>query len=128
MRSTPSTEISVKTIVDKRGPASEVTSKASGRPAWVAATNEERFLASCKNIGEADVRKKLAAGGYGERRAMWASEWLEKLEYGKSDETKAEENSARLVNVPGSRRSPLIAGASLLIVTVALLIVAYGLI
>ena len=117
----------MKTIVDKRSPNSEVPSEAGGRPAWVAATNEERFLASCRKIGEAEVRKKLTAGGYGERRAVWASEWLEGLEYGKSDETKAEEKSARLVNVPGSRRPPLIAGASLLIVTVAVLIVAYGL-
>jgi hypothetical protein len=62
----------------------------------VAMTNEERFIASCEEVGEADVRNKLSAGRYGERKAVWASDWLEKLESGKSDATKAEERSIRL--------------------------------
>jgi hypothetical protein len=59
-------------------------------------TNEERFIASCEEVGEADVRNKLSAGRYGERKTMWASSWLEKVESGKSDATKAEERSSLL--------------------------------
>jgi len=57
-------------------------------------TNEERFIASCEEVGETDVRDKLNAGRYGERKTMWASSWLEKVESGKSDATKAEERSS----------------------------------
>jgi hypothetical protein len=62
----------------------------------VAMTNEERFIASCETVGEADVRDKLSADRYSERKAVWASSWLEKIEGGKSDATKAEEISSRL--------------------------------
>src|SRR3954463_6826975 len=62
----------------------------------VAMTNEERFIASCETVGEADVRFKLNADRYSERKAVWASSWLEKVESGKSDATKAEEISSRL--------------------------------
>ena len=62
----------------------------------VAMTNEERFIASCEEVGETDVRDKLNAGRYGERKTMWASSWLDKVGVGKSDATKAEERSNSL--------------------------------
>ena len=62
----------------------------------VAMTNEERFIASCQSVGEADVRQKLNANRYGGRRAEWASSWLEQVESGKSDATRAEERSSGL--------------------------------
>jgi hypothetical protein len=62
----------------------------------VAMTNEERFIASCETVGEADVRGKLSADRYSERKKVWASAWLETMESGKSDATKAEEISSRL--------------------------------
>ena len=68
-------------------------------------TNEERFVASCQNVGEADVRQKLSAGRFSERRAKWASDWLEQLENSKSDATKAEERSSRLRSLPKARTS-----------------------
>lgn len=61
-------------------------------------TNEERFIVSCEGVGETGVRDKLNAGRYGERKTMWASSWLEKVESGKSDATRAEERS-RLVRL-----------------------------
>ena len=64
----------------------------------VAITNEERFIASCEEVGETDVRDKLSAGRYGERKTMWASSWLEKVQSSKSDATKAEERSSLLRN------------------------------
>ncbi len=57
----------------------------------VAMTNEERFVASCANEGEVGVRQKLNAGRYSERRAVWAGGWLDAIDSGKSDATKAEE-------------------------------------
>ena len=62
----------------------------------VAMTNEERFIASCEKVGEADVRDKLSAGRYSERKTMWASSWLDKVGTGKSDAIKAEEKSGPL--------------------------------
>ena len=59
-------------------------------------TNEERFVASCASAGEADVRQKLGAGRYSDRRAEWAAAWLEQADSGKSDATKAAEKSSRL--------------------------------
>jgi len=59
-------------------------------------TNEERFIVSCREVGEADVRDKLSAGRFSERKAIWASSWLEKLESAKSDATKDEERTSRL--------------------------------
>ena len=64
----------------------------------LAMTNEERFIASCEKVSEAEVRNRLSTGRYSERKAEWASSWLEKVESGKSDATKAEEKSARLGN------------------------------
>ena len=62
----------------------------------LAMTNEERFIASCEKVSEAEVRDKLSTGRYSERKAQWASSWLEQVESGKSDATKAEERSSRL--------------------------------
>jgi hypothetical protein len=62
----------------------------------MAMTNQERFMASCDSIGEADVRQKLATNQYTDRRSVWASDWLEALESGKSDAMKAEERSSLL--------------------------------
>jgi hypothetical protein len=69
-----------------------------------AMTNEERFIASCRSVGEADVRQKLITNRYGGQRAVWASSWLEQLESGKSDATKAEEKSSRLLSAAPDRR------------------------
>ena len=69
----------------------------------MALTNEERFIASCLSVGEADVRQKLNANRYAGQRAVWASSWLEQLESGKSDATLAEETSSRLPKPSGSR-------------------------
>lgn len=63
----------------------------------VAMTNEERFIASCQREGEAGVRQKVNEGRYSERRAAWASEWLDLVDSGKSDATRAEERSRRLL-------------------------------
>ena len=62
----------------------------------MAMTNEERFLASCATAGEADVRQKLGAGRYSERRAEWAAGWLDQADNGKSDAARAAERSSRL--------------------------------
>ena len=62
----------------------------------VAMTNEERFIASCEKVGEADVRDKLSAGRYSERKTIWASNWLDKVGSGKSDATKAGERISPL--------------------------------
>lgn len=59
-------------------------------------TNEERFVASCKSVGESDVRQKLLAGRYTERRAAWATSWLDQVEAGKSEATKAAERATGL--------------------------------
>jgi hypothetical protein len=82
-------------------------------------TNEERFLASCKNVGEADVRQKLIAGRFSDRRSKWASDWLEELENGKSDATKAEERSTRLLDLPRARNS--VARLAIVLLTLVLL-------
>jgi hypothetical protein len=62
-----------------------------------ASTNEERFVISCESVGESDVRNKLSAGRYSGRRSEWAANWLERVESGKSDATRAEENRSRLL-------------------------------
>lgn len=59
-----------------------------------ALTNEQRFIASCVGEGEAGVRLKLNAGRYGERKAAWASSWLDEVESGKSDATRAAERNS----------------------------------
>lgn len=67
--------------------------QANGRHAL---TNEERFIASCETVGEADVRAKVSAGRYSESKAVWATTWLDSVDSGKSDTTKAAEKSSRL--------------------------------
>jgi len=79
----------------------------------MAMTNEERFLASCAIEGEAGVRQKLHGGRYGERRAAWAGAWLEEVESGKSDATKAEESRSSLLK-PKKRNGVLFAVLALL--------------
>jgi hypothetical protein len=69
-------------------------------------TNEERFLASCVNVGEAAVRQKLSNDRYAGRRASWAQEWLNQIDNGKSEATKAEERSL-LDPKPRARRGLL---------------------
>ena len=67
-------------------------------------TNEERFIASCESMGEADVRQKLNADRYGGSKAVWASDWLEQVESAKSEATKAEERSSRVRMAAGANR------------------------
>ena len=69
----------------------------------MAMTNEERFIASCRNVGEADVRQKLTAQRYDGQRAVWASSWLEQVESNKSDATRAEERSSPLLRTKPNR-------------------------
>lgn len=82
----------------------------------LALTNEERFIASCEKVSEAEIRNKLSTGRYSERKAEWASSWLEKVENGKSDATKAEERSARAGNPAGARTYFVYAVSAILIV------------
>ncbi len=70
----------------------------------MAMTNEERFIASCESVGEADVRQKLNADRYGGSKAVWASNWLEQVESAKSDATKVEERSSRVPMAAGANR------------------------
>jgi hypothetical protein len=70
----------------------------------MAMTNEQRFIASCESAGEADVRQKLNANRYGGSRAVWANDWLERVESTKSDATKAEEKNSRLHMAAGTNR------------------------
>jgi hypothetical protein len=70
----------------------------------IAMTNQERFIASCESVGEADVRQKLIADRYGGSKTGWASDWLEQVESAKSDATKAEERSSRLRIAAGGNR------------------------
>jgi hypothetical protein len=82
-------------------------------------TNEERFIASCEGAGEADVRQKLSADRYSGRKAVWASSWLEQMESGKSDATKAEERSSRLPRARLSRYFALAVSALLVVLLFA---------
>ena len=59
-------------------------------------TNEERFIASCVSVGEADVRQKLHANRFSGRKVVWAGDWLELIDSAKTDVTKAEERSSGL--------------------------------
>ena len=85
-------------------------------------TNEQRFIASCETVGEADVRQKLNAGRYSGRRADWATSWLEQVESGKSDATKAEEKTTRLRKT--SKTSGYVAPSIAALVVLVLLVVA----
>lgn len=68
-----------------------------------ARTNEERFICACEKVGEAEVRQRFNAGRYDGRKVEWAGNWLEQMQDGKSDATKAAENS-RLISPPASGR------------------------
>ena len=81
----------------------------------MAMTNEERFIASCATAGEADVRQKLGAGRYSERRPEWAAGWLEQADSGKSDATRAAEKSSRLRTPAAPKPSRYLALAAVLI-------------
>ena len=85
----------------------------------LAMTNEERFIASCEKVSEAEVREKLSTGRYSERKAEWASSWLERVEGGKSDATKAEERSSRLRN-PARAKTYLIYAVSAIFIVLLL--------
>lgn len=68
-------------------------------------TNEERFIAACHRDGEAAVRLKLNAARYSERKTVWASDWLERIECGKSDATRAQERSLGLLDAERPHRA-----------------------
>jgi len=90
----------------------------------LAMTNEQRFIASCEGLGEADVRQKLTAGRFSDRRAEWATKWLEQVENGKSDATKAEEKSSRL-RKPATRKpyvAPAVAAFVILLLVAAIIV------
>jgi hypothetical protein len=89
----------------------------------VASTNEERFVASCVNEGEVGVRQKLNAGRYSERRAVWAGAWLDEVESGKSDATKAAESSGSVA--PKKSGGLLPAASALTVVLIGVGVIAY---
>ena len=68
-------------------------------------TNEERFIASCESVGEADVRQKLNANRFSGQKALWAGSWLELVESAKSEATKDEERSRGLRVAATNNRS-----------------------
>ena len=82
----------------------------------LALTNEERFIASCEKVSEADVRDKLSTGRYSEQKAEWASNWLEKMESGKSEATKAEERNSHLPNSAKAKTYFIYAVSAILVV------------
>jgi hypothetical protein len=88
-------------------------------PISVALTNEERFIASCQNVGEADVRLKLNADRYSGRKAVWASSWLEQMASGKSDAANAEERSHALARTRRSRHVAAAVSALLFVLLLA---------
>jgi hypothetical protein len=88
----------------------------------MAMTNEERFIASCESVGEADVRQKLNASRYGGSKAVWANDWLERVESTKSDATRAEEKSSRLHVAAGTNRHFRFGFSTLLLVLLVLLL------
>jgi len=69
-----------------------------------AMTNQERFVASCTTEGETGVRQKLNTGRYSERKAVWAGVWLDEVEGGKSDATKAAEKISGLLKAQHHNR------------------------
>jgi hypothetical protein len=85
-------------------------------------TNEERFVASCQIGGEADVRQKLNADRYSVQKAVWASNWLEQVESGKSDATKAEESSRTLLKARPNRHFAFAFSAFLFVLLLASLV------
>ena len=85
----------------------------------LAMTNEERFIASCEKVSEADVRDKLSAGRYSDRKAEWASNWLDKVDSGKSDATRAEERT-RLLPTSGNGNTYFVYAVSALVIALLL--------
>jgi hypothetical protein len=87
----------------------------------MAMTNEERYIASCRTVGEADVRQKLNAGRFSERRTIWASSWLEQIDSGKTDATRAAEKLSR---APSSKTPNRFLLPAIVAVAIALLLAA----
>jgi hypothetical protein len=87
----------------------------------VAMTNEQRFIASCESVGDAYVRQKLSGGRYSESKTAWANNWLEQVDSGKSDATKAEEKGRRLRE--STRADVSLSPALLALIVVALIAV-----
>src|SRR3954465_8787552 len=85
-------------------------------PQPIPMTNEERFIASCESVGEADVRQKLNANRFSGRKVVWAGDWLELLESAKTDATKAEERSDGLRVASRNDRHSAFALLTLLVV------------
>ena len=85
----------------------------------VAMTNEQRFIASCESVGDAYVRQKLSGGRYSESKTAWANNWLEQVDSGKSDATRAEEKGRRLPDSAEAKIS--LKPALLALIVVALL-------
>jgi hypothetical protein len=79
-------------------------------------TNEERFIASCESVGEADVRQKLNADRFSVRKAAWAGDWLQQVESAKTDATKAEEKSSGLRQAARNDRRSAFGLSTLLLV------------
>ena len=88
-----------------------------------AMSNEERFIAACSLEGEAGVRQKLAAGRYSEAKSGWAGGWLEEVESGKSEATKAQERIAGILSAKEPSR--YVVAATILIVLVLLCGIAF---
>ena len=86
-------------------------------------TNEERFIASCRTVGEADVRQKLNAGRFSERRTIWANSWLEQIDSGKTDATRAAEKLSRAPRSSTHNRFllPAIAAVAIVLLLAAVL-------
>lgn len=82
-------------------------------------TNQERFVASCQSTGEADVRQKLSADRYSAQKTVWATNWLEQVESGKSDATRAEESTRSLLNARPNRHLASIVAALLFVLLLA---------
>lgn len=87
-----------------------------------AMTNEERFVASCASEGEVNVRQKLNSGRYSGRKAVWADTWLDVVEAGKSDATKADEQSRGLLKAKTHNRFFFATPVLLLVLLVTFLI------
>ncbi len=89
-----------------------------------AMTNEERFVASCASEGEVGVRQKLSTGRYSERKTAWAGTWLDVIEAGKSDATRAEEKSSGLLKT-NNRNRLFLAASALLLVLLGTVVIAF---
>ncbi|MEO6312876.1 MAG: hypothetical protein ABIO47_11505 [Sphingomicrobium sp.] len=81
-------------------------------------TNEERFIATCEREGEAGVRQKLNAGRFSERKTEWATSWLDQVDSGKSETTRAQERNVGLLNTNTRSRSAVTLVALLVLMLV----------